>query len=332
MACNIPDEGLYEFADRVKGQTIIITGAANGIGKEAALAFAKRGANLVIGDVDVNGSEETLAEIKGLGGHAVYQACNVLEYSNLVSLFQLALSKFGRIDVVIPNAGVAEIGRLTTVSVDEQGLPTKPNLKTLEINLISVLHTAQLASHYLTKNEEKDSLKALVLVGSMASIMGIPGLSLYSASKHAILGLMQSLTMEFQSKGLRIATVCPWFVDTAILPTVFKVFMAGIPFAPMQRVAGAIVLAATDDAPNTHGAAYTIPDEREVFRIPPTEITEGVYGLLGSRVKRLGETRQSVKAFVALVHMFARSSSAKLLVGAAVGYKAYQIALTQGLI
>lgn len=63
--------------------------------------------------------------------------------------------------------------------------------------------------------------------------------------------------------------------------------MAGIPFTPVPKIAGAIVLAATDGAPNTNGAAYTLPDERDVFRIPHVELNEGVYGLLQARAKRI---------------------------------------------
>ncbi|KAI5120349.1 hypothetical protein M0805_009424 [Coniferiporia weirii] len=332
MACNISDEGLYEFASKAGGQTIIITGAARGIGKETALEFAKRGANIVIGDINVKGAEEAVAEIKRLGGDAVCQACNVLEYDDLVSLFQLALSKFGRVDVVIPNAGVSEIGRLTDVRLNEQGLPTKPALKTLEINLMSVIYTTQLAYHYLTKSEVKGSLKSLVLIGSMGSIMGIPGAPMYSTAKHGIIGLMRSLKHAFHVNGLRIATVCPWFADTQILSAASKTLMAGIPMAPVPRIAGAIFLAATDSAPDTNGAVYTVPDEHEVFRVPHTEITEGVYVLLSNRVKRLMGFAQGVKTAIAFTRIVATSSAVKLLIGASIGYGAYQVAIRQGFV
>ncbi|KAL5528531.1 hypothetical protein ACEPAF_7667 [Sanghuangporus sanghuang] len=332
MAANIPDTQLFEYAGRVRGQTVLITGAAKGLGREAAVAFGRYGANIVIGDIDVESAEETVSEVKKVGGDAVAKHCNVLEYDQQAALFQFALSKYGRIDVVIPNAGVTEIASLTTVRLNEQGLPTKPNLKTVEINLISVLYTTQLAAYYLAKNENEGSLKTLVLIGSMGSIAGIPGAPLYSSSKHAIIGLMRSIKDEFGVKGLRVATVCPWFADTAIVPTAMKVLLAGIPFVPTTRVAAAFVRAATDADTESNGAAYTLPDEREVYRIPHTSLNEGVYKMINDRVKRLKSFGQSIITFVALVKLFARSPLTKLLIGAAVGYKAYQIAVSRGLV
>ncbi|THH05638.1 hypothetical protein EW145_g4652 [Phellinidium pouzarii] len=312
MARNISDEALYEYADKVKGQTILITGAARGIGKEAALQFATRGANIVIGDIDVQGAQETVEEIKRAGGDAVCNTCNVLVYDDLVSLFELALSKFGRVDVVVPNAGISEFSRFLDVRLNERGLPKKPPLKTVEINLISVLHTTQLAFYYLTQNKNEGSLKALVFIGSMSSIMAIPSAPLYSASKHAIVGLMRSLTHEFYVNGLRVSAVCPWFADTGIIPAAFKVIMAGLPLASVQRIGGAIVRASTDSSPDVNGSVYTVPDEKEVFRIPYTEITEGAYGLLSKRVKRALGFLQSVRTFIALAKIFAGSSTAKI--------------------
>ncbi|EJD02822.1 NAD-binding protein [Fomitiporia mediterranea MF3/22] len=331
MATNIPDDRLYEYAHKVRGQTVVITGAAKGIGRETALVFAQHGANVVIGDVDVAGAEDVVASIKKNGGEAISQKCDVLEYEQLVQLIERALTKYGRIDAIVANAGVSEIGKLTSVQLNEQGLPMKPNLKTLQINLISVLHTTQLAFHYFTKNKNKDSLKALVLLGSMASILGVPGAPLYGASKHALIGLMRSIREDFALRGLRVATICPFFADTAIVPPAVKVFMAGIPLVPVPRIAGAILLAATDEAPESNGAAYTLPDDREVFRIPPVQINEGVYKMLNDRVKRLKSVGRSVITIATLVKLAVRSPLTKLLVGAVVGYKAYQIALARGL-
>ncbi|KAI5120352.1 hypothetical protein M0805_009427 [Coniferiporia weirii] len=313
MACNISDEGLYEFAERVKGQTVIITGAARGIGKEAALEFAKRGANLVIGDIDVKGSEQTVEEIKRIGGDAVSRSCNVLIYEDLVSLFQLALTRFGQVDVVIANAGVTEVGQLLDVKLDEHGLPMKPNMTTMEVNIVSIMYTTQLASHYLAKNQKTGSLKTLILIGSIASIMGLHGAYAYSSSKHAVLALLSSLMHDFKQKGLRVTGVFPWFADTPILPVAFKLFMTGIPMVPVPRAAGAIFLAATDGAPDTNGAAYTLPDEREVFRISHPEINENIHALIASRVKRHWGMKHSIKTLLAFASILAQTTAAKVL-------------------
>ncbi|PAV23441.1 NAD(P)-binding protein [Pyrrhoderma noxium] len=322
MACNIPDDKLLEFSHRVKDQVVVITGAANGIGREIALTLAGHGAKVVIGDIDVKGAINTVEEIKKLGSDGISIACNVLEFDHLSSLFQLALRKFGRIDVVIPNAGVTEIGDFMGV---RDGQPQQPNLKTLDVNLVSVIYTTHLAHHYLSKNTNRDSLKSIVLIASMGSMSGIPGAPIYAASKHAIIGFMGSLSYEFEREGIRIAAVCPWFADTAIVPAHLRIFFAGVPFVPIPKIAGAVLLAATDKVPDTQGATYTLPDEREVLRIPAPQINEGVYQIMNNRAKRLIGLKQSLKT-IAAVFKILGLFTLKLGLVCAIGFKAYQLA------
>jgi hypothetical protein len=85
--------------------------------------------------------------------------------------------------------------------------------------------------------------------------------------------------------GIRVVVVCPWFIDTAILPTSTKVVLAGLPMTPIWRVAGAIVNAATDPNWETSGAAYSIPDEGTVLRIERQELAIGIYKILHDRVQ-----------------------------------------------
>ncbi|KLO20319.1 NAD-binding protein [Schizopora paradoxa] len=332
MGVTITDEDLYAFKGNVSGQVVVITGAANGLGKAAALAFARHGAKLVIGDIDVSGGEQTVARAKELGSDAVFKSCNVMKYEELVQLFEFAVQKFGSVDIVVPNAGIRETGQFLEVRLGKDGLPTPPNLKTQDINLTSVLHTTQLAFYYFKKNKKTDSLKSLVLVGSMASWMGLPIAPIYSAAKHALLGLARSIKMQFEAEGCRIAVVCPWFADTAILPAAFKVIMAGIPMVPVERVAGAVFRAATDKSPETNGAAYTLPDERQVYLIQDTNIDEGVYAMLSDRVKRIRSFVDSIKTCAALTKMFVGSRFFKLVLGAGVGYASYQVAISRGLV
>ena len=83
---------------------------------------------------------------------------------------------------------------------------------------------------------------------------------------------------------IRIVVVCPWFIDTAILPTATRVILAGIPLTPISRVAGAIVNAATDPNWDTSGATYSIPDDGSVIRIERQELAVGIYKILNDRV------------------------------------------------
>jgi len=132
--------------------------------------------------------------------------------------------------------------------------------------------------------------------------------------------------------GLRIAIVTPWFADTAILPSAFKTFMAGIPMVPVQKVAGAVFLAATDGEQGSNGAVYSLPDEKEVFRILPPRINEGVYRMLDERVKRAASSVQTIVSFFAFLGIIARSTTFRVFSIALLSYTGYKFAVERGLL
>ncbi|KAF8588705.1 NAD(P)-binding protein [Ramaria rubella] len=284
----VAESDLFTSADRVKDKVVIITGAAGGLGKSAALFFAKYGAKVAIGDLDLEGAEGIVAEIKSSGGDAIAQKCDVTSWEQQLSLFQFTIRTYNRIDIVVPNAGVSELGRFAAPRVTAvDGIPTKPDLKTLEIDLIGVLYSARLALYYLLENQNQspDSLKAIIFIGSMSSIQSIPMAPLYSTSKHGLIGLMGSLYGQFKDE-IRFGIVCPFFADTPIVPTAIKLFMAGIPLTPISRIGATILKAATDTDPKSNGAVYTLPDHGDTFRVDRGQLSldAGVYKLLNDRV------------------------------------------------
>lgn len=284
----IPDDKLYDYASRLKNRVVVITGAANGIGRETALQLALYGAKVVIGDLDVLGAQKTVNDIESAGGTAVFLKCNVTVWEEQVALFELATSQFGAVDIVVPNAGVAELGTFDTVTFKD-GKPVKPDTRTLEVNLTGAVYTTHLALHYLgvDRDPEADTLKAVVLIGSMASWAGIPRASLYTASKHAVLGLMRSLYPSFNLQNIRIACIHPFFADTNIIPIAAKLFLAGIPLTPVPRIAGAIIYAATNPDPETNGVAFLLTDDGPVFMVPREEFKMGVYKMIDERANAL---------------------------------------------
>ncbi|RDB25510.1 5'-hydroxyaverantin dehydrogenase [Hypsizygus marmoreus] len=282
----ISDEKLYEHAHRLKGKVVLITGAANGIGKETALRCASYGAKIVIGDTDVAGAEKTVKDIKTAGGEAVFLKCNVTVYEDQIALFEVAMAMYGAVDVVIPNAGVSESGTFDFVAFSD-GKPVKPDLKTMDVNLVGAIYTAHLAQHYLEVNREPGSLKSLVIIASMSSWLGFPGGAIYTASKHALLGLMRCLWPMFKTRDTRIATVHPFFADTGIVPPSMRLFLAGIQLAPVPRIAGAIVHAATNPDPETSGVPYLLANNGSVLMLPREELKLGVYELIDRRVNMM---------------------------------------------
>lgn len=279
---HIADSELHNYAERLKGKVVIITGGASGIGKEASLQFAAHGARVVIGDLNASAAESVVSEIKAAGGTAVSTRCNVVVWEDQLALFELAMLTYGAVDIVIPNAGVADYS-YDMVQVGKDGKPVKPNLITMDVNLTGVLYTVHLTLHYMPLYKQEGDLKALLLIGSMASWMKIPSSTLYTGSKHAILGVMRSLSESFKFQDMRLATIHPWFADTNILPTRAKVILTGIPMLPVPRIAGCMIYAATNPDPKTSACAWLLPDDGPVFFVGKEDFKLGVYKMIDDR-------------------------------------------------
>jgi len=296
----IPNEQLYAYTDRLIGKVVLITGAAAGIGRETALLFAKHGAKIVIGDRNVPGAENVVAEITKRGGEATCKSCDVCVWDDQVNLFDHAIAKYGTVDIVVPNAGINESQKITEVAFDDKGRPVQPNLMTIQVNVVGLIYTTHLAVHYLKLTFPPGSLKALVMIGSVASWQSVPGAALYTSSKHAVLGLMRSLSDTFARDGIRIGCIHPFFADTAIVPDIYKLFLAGIPLTRVERIAEAIMYAATDIDMGTSGSAWLLLDNGPVVKVEKEGFKLGVYKILDDRANALVKGVTGVKYFYAI--------------------------------
>jgi len=221
-------------------------------------------------------------------------------WEDQLSLFQLAITAFGCVDYVVVNAGIPDVGQYVPPAPVLEGLPTKPNLLTLQVNLIGAIYTVRLALFYLERNPNLD--KSIILIGSMASLEGFSVTPVYSAAKHSVLGLAQSLLPELSAKGTRVVVVSPWFTDTTFINIPGRLLLAGLPFTKTDRVVGAIVLGATDPNPTSNGSVYTIVDEHDVFCVNSHELSlysPMMYNILSKRVNSI--MRNTYDYYVALV-------------------------------
>ncbi|KAI0296844.1 hypothetical protein BC826DRAFT_187240 [Russula brevipes] len=288
MPIPFTDDQLFTFAERVKGKVVVITGAASGIGREAALTFAKYGSNLVIGDVDGAGGEAVVDAIRKEGGKAEFIKCNVTKWNEQVALFDLAMARFGAVDVVIPNAGINESEQICWGNVKfVNGKPAEPELLTLKVNMVGLLYTAHLGVYYMKRDRPAGAWKSLVMTGSMASWIGLPHAQQYSTAKHGVLGLMRSLDPVLAGEDIRIACIHPWFTETNLFDWQLRVLTAGVPLTPIARVAGAMFRAATDPDPATSGCPWLLPDDGPVLLLEKESMREGVYAMVNNRVRRV---------------------------------------------
>ncbi|KAF5343432.1 hypothetical protein D9758_011859 [Tetrapyrgos nigripes] len=305
----ILDQHLYAHADRVKGKVVLITGAASGIGRSTAAKYASYGANVIVADLNYPAAQQTAKELRTTDGQILAIKCDVTIWEDVLAAFELAMEKFGTVDIVVANAGVGESAYLQLVRKDEHGRIIKPSTKTVDINLTGVLYTVHLAQHYLLLNRlDETPLKSVIILGSVASWWFLAGAQ-YTATKHAVLGLMRSLDPSFTEKGIRIATIHPWFADTDIVPRYLKIGLAGIPLVPVNRIVDAIFNASTDPDPSASGSSYWA-QPGPVYRIPREEFKLGVYDLIDREgnamfvLKDANSVQRIMKYLQDITHLF----------------------------
>jgi NAD(P)-dependent dehydrogenase (short-subunit alcohol dehydrogenase family) len=186
----------------LNGRVVAITGGARGIGKATAEALVRRGARVAIGDVDLALAEQTAA---GLGGGSVALPLDVSDRASFEAFLDEAERQLGPLDVVINNAGIMP----TTPFVEESEDSFR---RQIEINLVGVLHGTQLAMARMIPRDTGH----IVNIASQAGKTGVPGIATYSATKHAVVGLSESVRGEMRGRNVEISCVMPTVVNTEL--------------------------------------------------------------------------------------------------------------------
>ena len=239
---------------RLKDKVCIITGSGKGIGQATAFKFAAEGAKVIVCDIDVPAVEDTVKKIRESGFEALGFKVNVTNKEEIASMVQGVMDKYGRIDVLVNNAGIIQDAQLVKMT-DEQFD------RVIEINLKGTYLCAKAVVDIMIAQNSGVIINASSIVG----LYGNFGQTNYAASKWGVIGMAKTWAKELGRKGIRCLAVCPGFIDTPILAPmpekVIEAMKAKVPLGRLgkpEEIANVYAFLASDEASYLTGVAIEV--------------------------------------------------------------------------
>lgn len=223
-------------------QVVLVTGASRGIGRAVALALAAEGANVVVNYASSRkAAEQVLAEITAIGSSGIALQADVSKADQIETLFKMVLEKWGRVDVLVNNAGITRDTLLLRMSPEDWQA-------VIDLNLTGVFLCTRAASKVMLKQRSG----RIVNIASVAGQMGNPGQANYSAAKAGVIGFTKTVAKELASRGITVNAVAPGFISTDLtrnLKTdeILKYIPLGR-YGKPEEVAGLVRFLASDPA------------------------------------------------------------------------------------
>ncbi|MDO6851797.1 SDR family oxidoreductase [Priestia megaterium] len=241
----------------MKDKVVIVTGAKGGIGLATAQLFAKEGASVAL--VDKNDPKQEAQDLIGAGYQAISIECDVSNEKDVEAMVEKTVDTFGKLDYAYNNAGIQN-PVTDTVDLKEEVYDDVMNANTKGIWLCMKYELLQLI--------KQGTEGAIVNCSSLGGLVGVPGRSVYHASKHGVLGLTKSTALEYASKGIRINAVCPGIIETPMVENMLATesdamaeLMKAVPIgrlAKAEEVASVVLWLCSSSASYVIGQAISV--------------------------------------------------------------------------
>jgi len=242
----------------VKNKIVIVTGAGSGIGKATAIHFAKHGATVVVSDIKEENAQKVVDEIVTNKGKALLIRANVTVFEEVENLIHQTVKEFGRLDVIVNNAGIGP----NLLNTHKSSL--KDWDKVISVNQTGVFYCMKVALQQFVDQGYGN----IVNIASLAGLKASPNNISYSASKFAVVGMTKSAAMEYATKNIRVNAVCPGYTESALLtqlinakPEMDAILKSVIPmkrYGKAAEIADAVVWLASDNTKFITGQTITL--------------------------------------------------------------------------
>lgn len=226
----------------------IVTGAGRGLGKGIAKKLAEKGAKVVVADIIIENANECVKEINDSGGNAISTLCNISKLEEVNSLYKTTIEKYGKVDIVVNNAGINKDGMLHKMT-DEQWDTV------ISVNLTGTFYMNREAARIM----REQGYGRIINISSM-SWLGNIGQANYAASKAGVIGITKTAARELASKGITCNAICPGFIETdmtkSVPPKVWDIMISKIPAGragSSEDVGNIVAFLSSDEASYING-------------------------------------------------------------------------------
>ncbi|MFH0738854.1 MAG: 3-oxoacyl-[acyl-carrier-protein] reductase [Candidatus Omnitrophota bacterium] len=241
---------------RLKSKVALITGAAQGIGREIALTFAREGADIAVADVNLEKATQTAADIEALGARSLALELDVTDYVKVEEGLNKILDKLGKVDILVNNAGITKDSLLLRMSEADWDAVIKVNLK-------GTFNCTKAVSKLMIKQKAG----RIINIASIIGIIGNPGQANYSASKAGIIALTKTTAKELASRNINVNAVAPGFIQTDMT--------AKLSEEVRQKMLGAIPLNRFGSAADVAGICLFLASEESSYVTGQTVVVDG---------------------------------------------------------